>query len=1101
MADGYYSFKDFSFNFDTISLSADEETSPQNRYLTLLSDICINGKNYVLDSKIKFVFPMFYHFAKSEQKKEVKLYSEKSDKYEWLIEKEIEEDVKKHSAYGLGIAESYCKSEVGPSYIEIKQSDTNNSMETRLFYYNDLKITNAQIKIYEDNNKEDNKNKVERKILTYIPEVNNYELPDLNKINILNPEDDPLLNKLFKDDNFKDGIKSHWPIVGGDHNKNKFLYYFFTNNLKIDKHKSQGIGGVFVISYGRLTRNEIGFFVLSGYTLANKVALYQMQKKALSEAVKSAKAAIMSRNMSHNLGSHVMFYIKQRLESVEKILQTGALHELIKSTDIQELKEKIQKKIIQTPGEELPFLVGLGRFLNYLQERQDFIATVATDYIPYKSTINFKDAIYDELKPELRYERHHKSGYDNSIVGKQASNLLFDYIAYSEGFTSSEQIELLFEDFNGKGDPSEVPTNLRHFNVALPGGNLGRQALFSIMENIIRNTAKHDGSKLGINKDKKIGFRFDQINYSEIQGFYSWTNKDVYQFYADKIEKIYEDCSNDFYFLGITIDVGQQVNIQISNILESIGNGLSKRYLNDDGTMNEDCKGIKEIRISAAWMRGYGIDTDIPADEPPAVAIRDNGGKLQYIICLPKPKKVAIVGNESRKLSAEGLQYFSSDELTHDNIKRMADFDLIVCSEKDRGKLRRYVGSRVLTKGNINADTENNAVEGYYMEWLYNTYGECLPTLVINDEKAYENKHIYKYNNGELKENEIAQQFDSSLFSKQLVESNSSDSTSNQIVYAKHYEGQDTLKEMYKDAKFLEGVSGGNSTDRLIRQEKWTKEWYVKQMTAGLTKVAIFDERIFGSFVRRGQNTEFASWDEDKLGKWLEELLTQKQCHGNKIDSGVLSDELKKQFNDLISINDVGDEDDNLYVSYDKAKYTDAIKKIKKSVTLDKFNTAELYTQKGIWVFDISSENKVVTIKGFSTNKKETVDVATIKKLDESTIKCDMIDHEFDNKFDFITIHQGILDKIYETLGIKGNEYSEKKKEVTSEIFGKFSAIDNKKEKDGFLPQFIIHSGRSRPTKHDMPQEQPFIQFSALDHAIRDCKYTLTELLYSAHYE
>jgi hypothetical protein len=28
----------------------------------------------------------------------------------------------------------------------------------------------------------------------------------------------------------------------------------------------------------------------------------------------------MSRNMSHNLGSHVMFYIKQKLQSVSKIV-------------------------------------------------------------------------------------------------------------------------------------------------------------------------------------------------------------------------------------------------------------------------------------------------------------------------------------------------------------------------------------------------------------------------------------------------------------------------------------------------------------------------------------------------------------------------------------------------------------------------------------------------------------------------------------------------------------------------------------------------------------------------------------------------------------
>ncbi len=97
-------------------------------------------------------------------------------------------------------------------------------------------------------------------------------------------------------------------------------------------------------------------------------------------------------------------------------------------------------------------------------------------------------------------------------------------------------------------------------------------------------------------------------------------------------------------------------------------------------------------------------------------------------------------------------------------------------------------------------------------------------------------------------------------------------------------------------------------------------------------------------------------------------------------------------------------------------------------------------------------------------------------------------------KFHFITIHQGILDKIYETLSVEKKD----KELVTEELFDKFSRL---KKTGSFLPQFVIHSGRSLPNKKDMPQEQPFIQFAALDHAIRDCKYTLTELLYSAHYE
>ena len=64
------------------------------------------------------------------------------------------------------------------------------------------------------------------------------------------------------------------------------------------------------------------------------------------ESVKSAKAAIMSRNMSHNLGSHVMFYIKQKLESVEKIFKDGALRNLVESPTIEDFSKRLNNQLL-----------------------------------------------------------------------------------------------------------------------------------------------------------------------------------------------------------------------------------------------------------------------------------------------------------------------------------------------------------------------------------------------------------------------------------------------------------------------------------------------------------------------------------------------------------------------------------------------------------------------------------------------------------------------------------------------------------------------------------------------------------------------------------
>ena len=160
-----------------------------------------------------------------------------------------------------------------------------------------------------------------------------------------------------------------------------------------------------------------------------------LQENARREAMKSAKAAIMSRNMSHNLGSHVMSYLKQNLSSVQSMLNDRILALLFENEQdmLNKLEIEFRKKLLPDKKDSLsekaalPFLVGLGQFISYIQERQDFIATIATDFIPYLSNINFKDFVYDELNPDKRYERH------KDRKNLEIDNILLGNIARSEG--------------------------------------------------------------------------------------------------------------------------------------------------------------------------------------------------------------------------------------------------------------------------------------------------------------------------------------------------------------------------------------------------------------------------------------------------------------------------------------------------------------------------------------------------------------------------------------------------------------------------------------------------------------------------------------------
>lgn len=845
----------------------------------------------------------------------------------------------------------------------------------------------------------------------------------------------------------------------------------------------------------------------------------QLQENARREAIKSAKAAIMSRNMSHNLGSHVMFYIKQRLESVEKILQTGTLQYLVKSNSIEGIKEKIRDASTQ-PGEEMPFLVGLGRFINYLQERQDYIATVATDYIPYKTSISFKDAIYDELKPDLRAQRHNS---DKTVKGKQPANLLLDYIAYSEGFHPSKCIKLKFGN-NFDGTSQNVPDDLRKLNIALPSGNLGRQAFFSIMENIIRNTAKHDGVT---NENKGIlGFQFDildgsQLNNMNFIAIAEDSEKEIPKNEMLKRLNCYGDKQNkeNYYYIGITANTDSSLK-DINGVLRKIQDGLIDLYIENNSQMRDEYKGIKEMRISSAWMRGYGIDTDIPLNEPPAIAVRDNGGRIQYIVCLPKPKKIAfvasILGQIKDEQMPEGIKLFKTmpepeqnGNTTEDakSVKRfvkdngIADYELIVCTKEDSKRLTLYVGSRIYTCDETEItdlvqsvqnderrqeDDKVNAIGDIYIKWLEQKFkfqqGVKLPKLIINDGQAYEN-HISDTNGSREKKVELGD--DRILF-------NSGDSESDQLIYSKHYNPKE--HRFYDNAPFVEGISGGNSTDRLLRQDEWTKEWYVKHMTAALTKVAIFDERIYSNFIRK---STFIGWDEEKLKKWMEE---QKDRLKSDNPQRSLWIEMRKSIS-TVKKEEIGmlliKTDEGYAFTKDEATLTSFLRLLPQNIPAD-CSVADLYRRKGVWAFNIEVEKKekgkkYVIIKGYTKENGQKEIARIAKRADDQTIVMD-VDDDFQKKFHFITIHQGILDKIYSALEIR----KEEKNEVTDELFAKFSI--NEKEGE-YLPQFIIHSGRSKPNNADMPQKQPFIQFAALDHAVKDCKYTLSELLYSAHYE
>lgn len=1119
-------------------------------------------------------------------------------------------------------------------------------------------------------------------------------------------------------------------------------------------------GGVILVCRDIIDSTKLKHIAILSNLCYRELGGKNWAKKSQSEAIKSAKAAIMSRNMSHNIGSHVMAYLKQHLSSVTNIIQDNILSNLITAKDLDDynsiyrganlstiseenelflrlilriinevyisdevvesfinkvycnksasipeiakeikvnetvlteiikknsdyfelnkngdqdvsvslkpssdktnlndlklkIKEHIREELIKKRTNEktndkesatylvkkltrftktgddvaLPFLVGMGDFLSYLQERQDFIATIATDYIPYFSPINFKDFIYDELNPDKRFERHKDRRNlqpDNILLGNiarseglgrtiqttskrsgQLSDIILNFC--SKKFTMPDGKEKDFDDcieiwnsngniFNGepvvnssnvtiagRGNALKALEAMRKWEVSLPGGVIGRQAIFSIVENIIRNTAKHGNWRnqgkleltfdfydkdlfekdfikkfvqlkqeeapllkklLEYQKKEKDGIGFndsERAEYNQIKKDYTtirdklepwnkdaaaietshhWYGRDkhnslleiLYLFYSKSFD------ADDLYFVTIT----DNVNISESAV-NKLREALIDPYIDDDSKMKEGNKGIKEIRISAAWLRGaknedeYYNSGDL-IEEPqtglkaPLVYVRQHKGCLQYIICLQKPRKVAVITREPlskaaiNALKERRWRYYSPEDYIKERNK---SYRFTLCEDRDLyNMIRPFSSSRVHVldrddywekiKAEISEEDSKN-LERH----LYESLVSDKATIWIDDDKA---KGVMPSKINEDKDYAVKVETDNTYYQVKDVDVRVIDGCHSHVdyTYRKHH---DTLEQFTSfmeinpnGCQFVESITGDTSTDRLVRNEKYDFRWYYSHLNAMRKKVAIFDERLF-SRIYGLEEADFTKGNSSDL-----EELKKKYCEQNPIFVGLI--------NDCKTV-------DDLYKTI-KDQELDVIKENRSDVYTKDYISLT-YFQKGICFYTLIKDTIEDSLKkttfGVFGLYFDRNDCSMPKHKDNYTCCCERvatitwtgqtINVDFDasskkhieNQFDFISIHQGLLDKLYEAFDIKYSK--EKKIQLTTTLLEKFgnNSYDKHEWESGFVPGLIVHSGRSKPAESDMPQMLPFIQYASIEHAVLDCKYSLIDLLENARYE
>lgn len=160
---------------------------------------------------------------------------------------------------------------------------------------------------------------------------------------------------------------------------------------------------------------------------------------------RNAITRVMARNQSHNVGSHVLSRLTQE-NDIATILSHSPYTPLFRS-------ELTDNKFIAT-------------FLSYLKNRQEFLADVVSG------------------TPQIQTS---KSFINDLLRGIDDNRILLD------------RISGVGEDFKYKFDPKgkvkiekgENETKITDVQVAISNDVLGQQAFYIIIENIVRNTAKH----------------------------------------------------------------------------------------------------------------------------------------------------------------------------------------------------------------------------------------------------------------------------------------------------------------------------------------------------------------------------------------------------------------------------------------------------------------------------------------------------------------------------------------------------------------------------------------------------------------------------------
>lgn len=276
--------------------------------------------------------------------------------------------------------------------------------------------------------------------------------------------------------------------------------------------------------------------------------------RARRSALRNAAVSIMARNMSHNIGSHVLAAVRN--------------DSLIRDGDLDRLSE-------------------------HLQRRMDFIAELATvEALSASDSLLFHDVLGHVTRVDGQVDA-------DQARGLNAQTLLLRHITGVQQTHTNKPVEAVINIIRDADSAQEA-------KVSFNSGVMGWQALYIIIENIIRNIAKH-GRKEGCCAQNPIEVSLKVLD----------TRDDLVEI------RVWDKCGS-----------GNQETAGGGSVVGYLA-GVLKRpdFLDADNALNPNNWGMKEMYISAAFLRGIAL-ADLEgrqaSDEAPVIeaCTMDERGKI-----------------------------------------------------------------------------------------------------------------------------------------------------------------------------------------------------------------------------------------------------------------------------------------------------------------------------------------------------------------------------------------------------------------------------------------------------------------------------------------